>query len=292
MSSDNEKKRAIFYMVMCALLWSTAGIFIKLLPWNPIVIAGGRSLISAGVFFLYMRHENTPFVINRASIIGGIATSATFTVFVVANKLTTAANAIVLQYSAPIFILILSTLFYHQKFKKGDIITVGITMLGISLFFFDELSGGYLSGNILAIISGLCFASMFVITGNANVESRASGILLGHLITFTIGLPFMILSDTSITTSNIMIIIAMGIFQLGIPYILYGMAVRKCSPLTCSLISVIEPLVNPIWVLLFYGEKPGFFALIGGGIVISAVVSWTIWSSKQERKSQDNSDVT
>ncbi|MDD4121991.1 MAG: DMT family transporter, partial [Eubacteriales bacterium] len=193
MSSDNEKKRAIFYMVMCALLWSTAGIFIKLLPWNPIVIAGGRSLISAGVFFLYMRHENTPFVINRASIIGGIATSATFTVFVVANKLTTAANAIVLQYSAPIFILILSTLFYHQKFKKGDIITVGITMLGISLFFFDELSGGYLSGNILAIISGLCFASMFVITGNANVESRASGILLGHLITFTIGLPFMIL---------------------------------------------------------------------------------------------------
>lgn len=292
MSSDNEKKRAIFYMVMCALLWSTAGIFIKLLPWNPIVIAGGRSLISAGVFFLYMRHENTPFVINRASILGGIATSATFTVFVVANKLTTAANAIVLQYSAPIFILILSTLFYHQKFKKGDIITVGITMLGISLFFFDELSGGYLAGNILAIISGLCFASMFVITGNANVESRASGILLGHLITFTIALPFMILSDTSITTSNIMIIIAMGIFQLGIPYILYGMAVRKCSPLTCSLISVIEPLVNPIWVLLFYGEKPGFFALIGGGIVISAVVSWTIWSSKQERKSQDNSDVT
>ena len=123
------------YMVLCAVLWSTAGIFIKFLPWNPMVIAGIRSLVSAGVYLLYMRYEKIEFKINKYSILSGISLMCTFVFFVAANKFTTAANAIVLQYSAPIFILILSALFYHQKFRSGDIITVASTSVGISLFF-------------------------------------------------------------------------------------------------------------------------------------------------------------
>lgn len=279
-----SKNMSVFYMVLCGVLWSTAGILIKFLPWNPMVIAGFRSLIAAGVYIIYMRYEKIAFTINTYSILGGIALMCNFMFFVAANKFTTSANAIVLQYSAPIFILILSSLIYRQKFRAGDIITVAATSAGISLFFLDKLSGGYMLGNILALIAGLSFASMFVVTGHADNNSRSSGILLGHVFTSVIGVPFIFASQAPVTPSIIAVILAMGIFQLGIPYILYGLAVRKCSPLACSLISVIEPLLNPVWVFLYNGEAPSFFALIGGVIVISAVVIWSVWSGKAESK--------
>ena len=284
MITKGSKNQAIIYMLLCSVLWSTAGILIKFLPWNPMVIAGLRSLISAVVYLLYMRYEKIEFTINKDSILSGIALMCTFVFFVAANKFTTSANAIVLQYSAPIFILILSALFYHQKFRKGDIITVAVTSVGISLFFLDKLSGGYLLGNLLAIMAGISFASMFVVTGHADEHSRSSGILLGHVFTSVIGMPFIFFSPTPVSPSIIAAILAMGIFQLGIPYILYGLAVRKCSPLACSLISAVEPLLNPVWVFLYNGEVPSFFALIGGAIVISAVVAWSLWSSKAENK--------
>lgn len=274
-------------MVLCSVLWSTAGIFIKFLPWNPMVIAGFRSLISAGLYLVYMKYEKTTFKFNRHSVLSGIALMCTFMFFVAANKFTTSANAIVLQYSAPIFILILSGLIYHQKFRPADILTVAATSAGISLFFLDKISGGYLFGNLLALTAGFSFASMFVVTGRADNDSRSSGILLGHVFTSIVGIPFLFVSHNPVTPVTVAVIFALGIFQLGIPYILYGLAVRKCSPLACSLISAVEPLLNPVWVFLFYGEAPSFFALVGGTVVIAAVVSWSIWSSRAEAKGSD-----
>lgn len=276
----NSKNRAILYMMLCAVLWSTAGIMIKQIPWNPLAIAGLRSLVSAGVFLLFMRHEKARFSINRYSVLSGVFLSGTFILFIAANKLTTSANAIVLQYTAPIFILILSAFFFRQKFRRGDILTVAVTTLGISLFFLDKLSSGYLLGNVVAIISGLFFASMFVTTGRADENSRMSGILLGHLITAVVGIPFAFILPTPFTPVAVGSILLLGIFQLGIPYILYGLAIRQLSPLACSLISAVEPLLNPVWVFLFNGEAPGFFALIGGAVVIGSIVSWTVWSNK------------
>ncbi|HVI41726.1 MAG TPA: EamA family transporter, partial [Anaerovoracaceae bacterium] len=135
------------------------------------------------------------------------------------------------------------------------------------------------------------FASMFVVTGHADDDSRSNGILLGHVFTSIVGIPFIFISPTPVTPSIIATILMLGVFQLGIPYILYGLAVRKCSPLACSLISAIEPLLNPVWVFLYIGEVPSLFALIGGAIVISAVVAWSIWSSKVESKSIIDSDT-
>lgn len=286
MKLKDTKQQAVMYMVICSVLWSTAGIFIKFLPWNPMVIAGLRSLVSAGVYILYMRYEKTEFKINKYSILSGIALMSTFVFFVAANKFTTSANAIVLQYTAPIFILILSALIYHQKFRPGDIMTVVATSVGISLFFFDKLSGGYMLGNLLGIAAGFSFAAMFTVTGRADIDSRSSGIMLGHVFTAIVGIPFVFISPTPVTPSIIAVILALGIFQLGIPYILYGLAVRKCSPLACSLISAIEPMLNPFWVFLYNGEAPSFFALIGGVIVIISVVAWSIWSSKAESRQQ------
>jgi drug/metabolite transporter (DMT)-like permease len=277
---NNKQYQAIFYMILCAALWSTAGIFIKVLPWHPLVIAGLRSLISAIVFIVYMRYIKSGFVINKHSILSGVFLSGTFIFFIAANKLTTSANAIVLQYTAPMFIIVLSALIFHQRFRLGDIVAVAVTTIGISLFFLDRLSSGNLLGNIVAIIAGLFFASMFIATSRADEKSRVSGILLGHLFTALIGIPFMLIYPTPVSTISVLSILALGIFQLGIPYILYGIAIRQCSPLACSLISAIEPLLNPLWVFLFVGEVPGFYALIGGTVVISSVVAWCIWSSK------------
>lgn len=276
----DPKKRAIFYMVMCAFLWSTAGIFIKLLPWNPMAIAGLRSLISAGVYVLFMRIQKIPFVINKYSLLSGFFLTGVFVFFIAANKLTTSANAIVLQYSAPIFILILSAIIFKQKFRRGDILTVTATSIGISLFFFDKISAGYITGNLLALLAGLFFAAMFVTTGRADDKSRSSGILLGHLFTAIIGVPFVFIYSTPVNTVTVLTILALGIFQLGIPYVLYGMAARHCSALACSLISAIEPLLNPLWVFIFDGEMPGFYAIAGGSVVITAVVAWTVWSAR------------
>ncbi|WP_419823114.1 DMT family transporter [Anoxybacterium hadale] len=283
------KNTAVIFMVTCAILWSTAGILIKFLPWNPMVIAGTRSLISAAIYMIYMRYEGIHFVVNRSSVFGGVALSGTFLFFIAANKLTTSANAIVLQYSAPIFILIISALLFHQRFRRGDILAVAVTSVGISLFFLDQLSGGYLLGNLMGIAAGISFAFMFVITGRADGDERGSGILLGHLITAVIGIPFLFFYETPFTMVNLAVILAMGIFQLGIPYILYGLAIRKCSPLACSLISAVEPLLNPVWVFLFDGEAPGFYALVGGAVVIGAVVFWSIWSNFQEHRIESTS---
>jgi drug/metabolite transporter (DMT)-like permease len=281
----NKKNQAILAMFICAVLWSSAGIFIKLIPWNPLAIAGLRSLISAGVFLLFMYQQKLRFKLNRYSVLCGVFLSGTFFSFIVANKLTTSANAIVLQYTAPIFILILSAIIFKQKFRLGDILTVTATTIGISLFFLDQLSGGYLIGNLVAITAGLFFASMFITTGRADETSRMSGILLGHVFTAIIGVPFAFILPTPFTTVSVLSIVALGIFQLGIPYILYGIAVRHISPLTCSLISAFEPLLNPFWVFLFNGEAPGFFALIGGVVVVSSIITWTIWSSKSSMSS-------
>jgi drug/metabolite transporter (DMT)-like permease len=287
--SDNlgiksKQNQAIIYMVLCATLWSTAGIFIKVIPWNPLVIAGLRSLISALVFLVYMRSIKSGFVINKYSILSGIFLSGTFIFFIAANKLTTSANAIVLQYTAPMFIIILSALIFKQKFRFGDIVAVVVTTLGISMLFLDRLSSGNMLGNIVAIIAGLFFASMFITTSRADEKSRMSGILLGHLFTAAIGIPFILIYPTPISTISIVSILMLGIFQLGIPYILYGLAIKHCSPLACSLISAIEPLLNPLWVFIFIGEMPGFYAMIGGAVVISSVVAWCVWSNSVTNK--------
>ena len=284
MTAGNQQRRAILAMVMCASLWSIAGIFIKMIPWNPLVIAGFRSLIAAVVIVIYMRVAKLKIIFNRDSLLGGVFVAAMFLSFVSANKLTTAANAIVLQYTAPIFILIISAFFMRQRFHLPDIITVVITLLGISLFFFDKLSAGNLVGNCVGILAGLFLACMMLIIGNADDQSRMSGILIGHLITALVGVPLAFVLDTPVSSKIVLSILALGIVQLGIPYVLYGLAAKHCPPLMCSLIGVIEALLNPVWVFLFDGEAPGAFALVGAVVVIATITVWCIYRDRNVAK--------
>lgn len=280
MASSKSEKKAILLMAACAGLWSIAGIFIKLIPWNSLVIAGLRSLIAAAVVAAYMHTAKKQIKVNRSSLIGGLFIAGTFLSFVSANKLTTAANAIVLQFTSPVFILIISALVFRQRFRKSDLVVVVVTLLGISLFFFDKLGAGSLIGNCLGILAGLFMAGMYVVTGRTDEDSRMSGILLGHLFTAVVGVPMIFVFPTPVTSTALLSILALGVIQLGIPYIFYGLAVKSCPPLACSLIGAIEPLLNPVWVFLFDGEAPGAYALFGGVIVISAVTGWCVWRDR------------
>lgn len=283
MSTSTEKRNAMIMMATCAILWSTAGIFIKFISWNPLLIAGARSFISAIVLGLFMWKTGRHIIINRYSIFAGIGLSGTCISFVIANKLTTAANAIVLQYTAPIFILLLSYILFKKKMTSSEVLVVIFVTLGISLFFFDDLDRGNLIGNLMGISAGIFLALMFVCIGQVreNDSLRMTGIMIAHTLTTVIGLFALPFVSFTTTSTELFFVLLLGIFQLGIPYVLYSLASKHCSPLACSLIGTLEPLLNTVWVFLFVGEIPGFYALIGALVVIFSISIWLISQRNQ-----------
>lgn len=291
-SASKAKKNAMLLMVICAVLWSSGGILIKLISWSPLLIAGARSMIAAVVLSIYMIHQKVSINICRYSIGAGIGLCGCCTFFVVANKFTTAANAIVLQYTAPIFILLMTAFILKEKLHKREIIVVTITMAGIVLFFFDQLSPGNIVGNLFAILAGIFLALMFVMVGQGgdNDSIRMTGILLAHCLSAVINIPIGIIGTASVASIEILYIIILGIFQLGIPYVLYAIASKDCSPLACSLIGMLEPLLNPVWVAIFVREIPGMFALSGAVIIVGIVTWWCITDSRNGQSRQNGQD--
>ena len=273
-----SQKKAMLLMCLCAFLWSIGGLFIKLLPWNAAAICGARSGISALIILLYMAKMKYRLTLRNPMIwLSGLGLMGTMLLFVSANKLTTSANAIVLQSTSPLYIMVISALFFRARYSRREYVLVAVTMGGIALFFLDQLTPGGLLGNVLALLSGLTMALMYTASGRLpNDQSSMSALVVGHTAAALAGLPFLFLTPVEISPRTVSAILILGVFQLGIPYILYAIAVRRCSPLSCSLIGMIEPLCNPVWVLVVLGEKPGFFALIGGIIVLSAVTLWSV----------------
>ena len=278
------RNRAILEMLLCAALWSIAGIFIKLIPWNSIVIAGLRSLIAGLVMFVYMRARGIGFTADRRSLAGGAALCLTLTCFVAANKLTTAANSIVLQFTAPMFIVVFSALFLKKRFSRADVLAVVLTMAGISLFFFDQLTPGHLAGNCVAIFAGMAFACYYMSLEGASESQRMSAILIAHGLTFLVGLPFTFVYPPELSAAPVACILVLGVVQLGIPYVLLGRASGACPPLACSLLGAVEPLLNPVWVFIFDGEAPGLWALIGGVVVVATITVWCVYGDLRGTK--------
>lgn len=276
-----KENRAIIEMLLCAALWSTAGIMIKLLPWNGFAVAGLRSLIAGITITIYMLIRKHRFILNRRTLVSGVFTACVYTCFVVSNKLTTAANAIVLQFTAPVFIVIFSAVFLKEKIRRADLTVVLLTLAGIALFFLDQLKPGYILGNFVAIAAGMFMAGMFVMVGEQEGDERFSTIAIGQFLTFLVGLPFLIVTKPVFTPTTTLCILALGIFQLGISYILYVKASVYCPPLACSLLSAVEPLLNPVWVFLFDGERPGIFALVGSVVVIVSITVWCIFGKEK-----------
>lgn len=278
-----SSKQAMLLMGLCAFMWSIGGLFIKILPWHPMVISGFRSLIAAAVIALYMRRKGYRFIFSPCILLAGLGLSGTMLFFVIASKLTTSANAIILQSTNPVHIMILSAVFFRVRYRKSELLAVAVTLAGISLFFMDQLSPGNLLGNMIALLAGVTMGVMYLFSSRLpDDQSSMSSVLLGQGVAAVIGVSFAFFNPTPVNTANILAILVLGVVQLGVPYVLYAIAVRNCSPLSCSLIGMIEPLLNPVWVFLFVGEKPGFFALLGGGVVLVTVTIWSVMSARRQ----------
>lgn len=286
MLSKNKQRIAIVQMLVCATLWSIAGILIKLIDWNPFVIAGFRGLFAAVTVGVYMLITRQKLVLSKNVVLSALFLSATFICFVSANKLTTAANAIVLQFTAPIFIMVFSALLFRQRFRMSDYVTVLMTFCGIAIFFISSLHEGQLLGNLVGVLAGVFMAGMYVSVGRTDESEKMSGMFFGQVLTALIGLPFVFFTKGTVTTEAVVSIIVLGVVQIGIPYILLALATNHCPPLACSLIAAVEPLLNPVWVLIFYGERPGIFSLIGGVIVIGGVTAQCILRDRMASRQQ------
>ncbi|MBC7321214.1 EamA family transporter [bacterium] len=275
-----KRARAIIYLIITAILWSLGGVLIKSVKWNPIAIAGARSAISSLLILAYIRKPK--FTWSSDQILTAIFYAGTVILFVSANKLTTAANAILLQYGAPIYVAILGSIILKERTTIADWITIAVVIFGMFLFFLDELQPGNLSGNIVAILSGVAFALYIIFMRKQKDESPIESTLLGNILTAIIGLPFMLSSNPA--GSSWIGIILLGTVQLGLSYILYSIAIKDVTALEAILIPIIEPILNPIWVFLVMGEAPGKWAFIGGAIILTSVtLRYSIPAIKKNR---------
>lgn len=262
-----KRSVALLFLAFTAILWSLGGLLIKLVSWNPIAIAGMRSLIAAGLILLFIKKPD--FKLTLIKFASAFVYAATVITFVCATKLTTAANAIVLQYTAPIYVAIFGAIFLKERVKWYDIVTIIVVFGGMLLFFIDKLSSDGLLGNILAIISGLTFAFTALLLRLQKDDSPLERIFWGNILTALVAIPFMFQSMPS--AKSWLGLGLLGIFQLGFSYILFSIAIKNVSALESVLIPMIEPILNPIWVALFLKEVPGIFSLLGGLIVITIV---------------------
>jgi drug/metabolite transporter (DMT)-like permease len=233
-----------------------------------VAIAGMRSLIGAALIALIFRKE-LKFTGSFEQIGAAVAYAGTVVLFVVANKLTTAANAILLQYTAPVYVALFSPWFLGERARGNDWLSLGAILLGMLLFFGDQLSlDGYL-GNGVALASGFCFGWLTLFLRRLRAESAMSALVLGNLLAAAIGLPFMFQSMPD--PMGWVGLLLLGVVQLGLPYVLFALALRRVRAVEGILLPMIEPVLNPLWVFLLLGETPGALALVGGAIIVGTV---------------------
>ena len=273
--------RAVGLMAAAALCWSLGGLLIKSVAGPPLAVAGGRGFIAAA--FLAVFAPRFRFTWSAAQIGGAVAYAATTILFVTATKLTTAANAILLQYTAPVWIALFGAWFLGERATRADWLTIAIVFCGMGLFFCDDLRLAGLAGNLIALASGVAFASMTLLLRKQKDTSAEESIFLGNLLAGVVGLPFMFSAQTFPSVRGWIALALLGVVQLGVSYLLYARAIRHITALEAVLIPVIEPILNPIWVLLALGERPGPLSLLGGVIVLAAVTARTVHSLRRGR---------
>jgi drug/metabolite transporter (DMT)-like permease len=264
----SKRLRATILLAVAACLWSLAGLFIKLIDANPLVIAGIRSLVASAVILFVLKKTK---LVWSVSLVGAaLSYAATAILFVTANKLTTSANAIFLQFTAPIYVALFGKYILNERTKLIDWITVFFVFGGMTLFFIENLSSQGFLGNFMAATTGITFAFFTMFMRKQKDGSPLESVFLGNILIALIGLPFLVHSVPN--SSSWLFLIILGVVQLGIPYVLYSKAIKHITAIEAVLIPVIEPILNPIWVLLFFNERPSSWAILGGGIVIISIL--------------------
>jgi len=263
----------ILAIVAAAILWSTGGLFIKLLPLDAFTILFYRSSIAALLFGVLFGSKL--FKINWKTALAAIFYTALLICFVFATKLTTAANAIFLQYTAPIYVLLLEPLLFKLKLQRINIWTIIACLGGMLLFFIGDFQIVSVGGNVLGLLSGVCLAG-FILTQRFNdPERQETAIFWGNIMVALIGLPWY-LESVAPTLPQWGMIAFLGFVQIGLGYLLFTYGLKRTLAVESALLAMLEPILNPVWVFIGYGERPANLAIIGGLIIIFALALRTL----------------
>ena len=275
----------LLFVLAAALLWSTGGLFIKWTSLSGLELSFYRSFFAVITVVLFTKHEG--FGLNVITAVASVLYAALLILFVLATKQTTAANAIFLQYTAPVYLLILEPVIYKEKFRLRDLLTVLICIGGMTLFFVGKLRPQDVTGNLLALVSGLFFALYFLLLRHSKARevNRASSVIYGNLLAAVITAPFGLAVLTQLGRYDLISVLYLGIVQLGLAYTLFTIAMaRGVRSLDAGIVGYIEPVLNPVWVFLFLGERPSGWALLGGSIIIAAVMVHMLLDARNKRR--------
>jgi drug/metabolite transporter (DMT)-like permease len=267
-TSERDLDRGRLLIFLAALLWSLAGVFIKLLDIHPLTIVFYRSFFASLVFVPFLK--SSEFRFNRPIIVSVISYTAAITAFVSANKLTTAANAIVLQYTAPVLVYLFSRLVLGEKISTANGLALAVSVAGVGFISFDNAGEPEMSGVVLALLSGGLFAIYMLNLQRLREFSATYLTWLNNLICALLILPF-VKAPLALSTEQLLIVAIMGAVQLGLPYFLFSRGLQTIPLQEAALIALIEPVLNPVWVALTVGEIPSFATVIGGAMIVVAL---------------------
>ena len=291
--SLKTKISPVWLVVIAVLLWSSGGLFIKITTVSGYEVNLGRCFFAAITIALLTKFQALK--ADRFTILASIFYVGALSFFAIANKKTTAANAIFLQYTAPIYILIFAPVILREKFRFSDLLTVAVCLIGMVLFFVDATPNNNLSsesqfiGNILGLCSGVCLGGYILLLRHPKAKEQhpASSVFYGNIFAMLVMLPFVVANPSNWQLNDLYAVIFLGVFQIGIAYYLFTYGVTHgVRSLDASIIGFIEPLLNPVWVFLFLGEKPSNWAILGGAIIISAIIIHTYNQQKLKASTQ------
>ena len=280
-----EQRKGLLLIFLASVLFSLGGLLIKVIPWQALTINAWRCGISVCILLLFAKVTGKKLKLTPGVLAGAAAMCLTVSSYALANKLTTAANAILIQMTNPVFVILFLWLFFHEKPKKLDLITCVVGFGGIACFFLDGLSAGNLLGNAVALFSGLCYAWVFLLNKIPGGDPLWSTIL-GHAMCVLIGLPS-VARETEYSGQIILCAILMGVFQLGLAYLCFTIGIRTAPPVSASLVSGIEPILNPVLVAIVLGESLSGLALLGGGIVFISIMIYNILTVRTENTKKE-----
>ena len=267
-------------ILSAAVLWSTGGAAIKMTGLSGWQVGAGRSAFAAA--FLFAAFPSARGRPDRRILASAAAYAATVISFAVANKLTTSANAIFIQDTAPLWVVLLSPLLLRERPSRGELLSIPVYGAGLALFFLDELSAGQLAGNLVALASGVAFA-LCILTLRGLADRAVAAVAWGNVVAALAGLPLWA-SGPDASARDLLLLAYLGVFQLGAAYALFARGVAHTPAVEASLLVLLEPVLNPIWTFFLTGERPGPWALAGGGIVLGATAARTAMAALGGRR--------
>lgn len=278
-------RSAALCMAMCAFLWSTSGALVKYIEWSGMVIACLRSFIAGAALICYLYAVGKKLVINRLTLTAAIAVCVKYVCFIVGNKLTSSANMIALQYTSPVFVLLISFLFFKQKIRGKDMAVAIAAAAGIAMLTLDNSGPSSVSGNLMGLAVGISTAIMYQMTSKCKSYAESlSVIIIGNFYTAVLMSPFLFVGEMNMSAKNVGGVLFLGLLQQGLSYAFYSFAIRSAPALTCNLIACINPLFNPLWTAALVHEIPGAMTILGFGIVLGSITIWTISNTREKAK--------